>query len=258
MSKFLVGVLTTRDAEKARRCVDSVNCEDVDIVVIVNSPDPHYLKKVEESCAGYTVIETPCNGTPGRGKNSVLDYFIEKKYEYLLPIDGDDFYTKGAVKQIVRYCNMLDDLDVLGQLKNTMTYKGKETDWKDFYATMAGSSFAAKSRVNCRAIRQFNKLTSEIIPFNRLLVLSKFAAKNFRYREDILVADDLLVIFELYSNNNLKYYLLQNRNWYYYDLEDGGVLQTFASDENGGEKMKPFFDRVRELDFTNSTVTVIE
>ena len=258
MAKFLVGILTTRDAEKAKRCIDSVNSNKVDIVVIVNSPDPEYLKKVEESCAGYTIIQTECNGTPGKGKNSVLDYFIENNYDYLLPIDGDDFYTKGAVNQIVRYTNLLEDVDVLGQLNNKMSYQGKETEWESFSKNMAGSTFAAKSRVNWRVIRQFNKLTTDIFPFNRFLVLSKFATRNFRYREDILVADDLLANFELYSNTKVKYYLLKNRNWYFYDLEDGGVLQSFAADDKGGENMRPFFDRIQQLDFTNSKATVIE
>ena len=258
MAKFLVGVLTTRDAEKAKRCIDSINSDKVDVVVIVNSPDPDYFKKVEESCAGYTIIETPCNGTPGKGKNSVLDYFIQKRYDYLLPIDGDDFYTKGAVKQIVRYVEMLEDVDVLGQLENTMSYRGKETVWKDFSKNMASGTFAAKSRANWRTIRQFNRLTDEIFPFNRILVLSKYAATNFRYNEEILVADDLLANFVLYANTKLKYYLLQNRNWYYYDLTDGGVLQTFATNEVNSDNIKPFFDKIKELDFSISKATVIE
>lgn len=261
MSKFLVGILTTRDAEKARRCVDSVDCKDVDIVVIVNSPDPHYLKKVEESCAGYTVIETPCNGTPGKGKNSVLDYFIQKRYQYLLPIDGDDFYTKGAVKQIVRYTKMLEPdtmPDVIGQLQNKMTYGGKETEWKEFAKNMSGSTFAAKSKPNWRMLRQLNKLTEDILPFNRFLLLSSHAAKSFRYNETLKAADDYLAMFELYSQTpGLNYLLLRGKTWYMYDLEEGGTLHAFVSEDNT-ENMIPFFQKVSNLDFTLSTVTVIE
>lgn len=258
MSKFLVGVLTTRDAEKARRCVDSVKCDDVDIVVIVNSPDPEYLKKVEESCAGYTVIETECNGTPGRGKNSVLDYFIQHRYQYLLPIDGDDYYTKGGIKQLVRYVKMIEPdsmPDVIGQLQNTMTYEGKETEWKEFAKNMSGSTFAARSKPNWRMLRQLNKLTDEIMPFNRFLLLSSHAAKSFRYNETLKAADDYLAMFELYSQSpGINYFLLKDETFYMYDLEDGGTLHTFVSEDNT-ENMIPFFERVNELDFTNSRVT---
>ena len=258
MSKFLVGVLTTRDAEKARRCIDSVECDDVDIVVIVNSPDPEYLKKVEESCAGYSVIETECNGTPGRGKNSVLDYFIQKRYQYLLPIDGDDYYTKGGIKQLVRYVRMIEPdsmPDVIGQLQNTMTYEGKETEWKEFAKNMSGSTFAARSKPNWRMLRQLNKLTDEIMPFNRFLLLSSHAAKSFRYNETLKAADDYLAMFELYSQSpGINYFLLKDETFYMYDLEDGGTLHAFVSEDNT-ENMVPFFERVNELDFTNSRVT---
>ena len=260
MSKFLVGVLTTRDAEKARRCIDSVDCKDVDVVVIVNSPDPHYLKQVEESCAGYTVIETPCNGTPGRGKNSVLDYFIQKRYQYLLPIDGDDYYVKGAVKEIVRYAKILEPdtmPDVFGELKNTMTYNGKQTEWKDFAKNMSGSTFAAKSKPNWRMLRQLNKLTEDILPFNRFLLLSSHAAKSFRYNEELKAADDYLAMFELYSQTpTINYFLIRGREFYHYDLQEGGTLHAFVSEDNT-QNMIPFFDRVSSLDFSQSKTTII-
>jgi glycosyltransferase involved in cell wall biosynthesis len=260
VSKFLVGVLTTRDAEKARRCVDSIDCKDVDVVVIVNSPDPEYLKKVEESCAGYTVIETVCNGTPGRGKNSVLDYFIQQRYEYLLPIDGDDYYTKGGIKQLVRYVRMLEPEympDVIGQLNNKMTYDGKETEWKDFSKNMSGSTFAAKSRPNWRMLRQMNKLTDEILPFNRFLLLSAHAAKSFRYTEELKAADDYLAMFELYSQTpGINYFLLKEETFYMYDLEEGGTLHAFVSEDNT-DNMVSFFEKVKSLDFTKGVVTHI-
>lgn len=261
MSKFLVGVLTTRDAEKARRCVDSVDCEDVDIVVISNSLDPEYLKKVEGSCAGYTVVETECNGTPGKGKNSVLDYFIQQNYEYLLPIDGDDYYTKGGVKQLVRYVKMLEpenSPDVIGQENNPMTWEGEETNFENFFATITSSTFANRSaRPNLRMLRQLKTTMDNIIPFNRFLLLSSYAAKSFRYNETLKAADDVMASFELYSQTpELRYFLLKNQKFYFYDLEEGGVLHQFVNEANA-ENMVPFFERVNELDFTNSKVTYL-
>lgn len=257
MAKFLVGILTTRDAEKAKRCIDSVNSNSVDIVVIVNSPDPEYLKKVEESCAGHTIIQTECNGTPGKGKNSVLQYFVDSEYDYLLPIDGDDFYTNNGVRQIVRYTNLLGDVDVMGQLDNRMSYKGEQTDWETFSANMAGGTFAAKSRSNWRMIRQFNKLTTEVFPFNRILVFSKKAAIRFRYNETIRVADDLLANLELYCDTAINYYTVKEKQWYFYDLTDGGILQSFAANDDNKENMEPFFQRIQELDFDKGTSRMV-
>lgn len=258
--KFLVAVLTTRDAEKVKRCVDSVDCKDVDIVVIVNSLDPHYLQKVEEICVGYVVVETQCNGTPGRGKNTALDYFIQKRYKYLLPIDGDDYYTEGAVKQIVRYTNLLEPEflpDIIGQLNNQMSYRGEKTNWIDFSKSMTSKMIADKSKTNWRTLRQLNKLTEEVLPFNRFLLLSSIAAKRFRYNETILAADDYLAMYELYSQPSLNYLLLKERNWYYYDLDEAGTFHKFVSEDNT-ENMIPFWEKIATLDYTLSKVTHIQ
>lgn len=261
MSKFLVGVLTTIDAQKAKRCVDSIQCKDVDIIVIVNSFDPNYLKQVEESCVGHTVIQTDCNGTPGQGKNSVLDYFIQSNAEYLFPIDGDDYYIVGGVKQLIRYINVLepDDVpDVLGQLENKLTYEGKETTWEEFSKIIPSSTFATKSRKNWRILKQLNKLAEDILPFNRFLVLSSHAAKSFRYNEKLKAADDVLASFELYSQTpEINYLLLRGKSLYHYDLHDEGTLHSFVSEDNT-ENMKPFFKTVSSLDFTGSCTTMIE
>ena len=259
-NKFLVGVLTTRDVDKTKRCLDSIDCKDVDVVVIVNTTDPFYLKKVEEICVGYTVIETSCNSTPGKGKNSVLDYFIQKRYKYLLPIDGDDYYTEGAVKQLVRYTNLLEPEflpDIIGQLNNQMSYRGEKTNWIDFSKILPTSTLATKSKANWRTLRQLNKLTEEVLPFNRFLLLSSVAAKSFRYSETLLAADDYLAMYELYSQPSLNYLLLRERNWYYYDLDETGTLHKFVSEDNT-ENMIPFWEKIATLDFTSSKTIGIQ
>jgi hypothetical protein len=258
--RFLVGVLTTRDADKTKRCLDSIDCKDVDVVVIVNTTDPYYLTKVEDVCAGYTVIETSCNGTAGRGKNTVLDYFIQNRYKYLLPIDGDDYYTEGAVKQLVRYTNLLEpefSPDIIGQLNNQMSYKGEKTNWIDFAKIMPSKMLAAKSKANWRTLRQLNKLTEEVMPFNRFLLLSSVAANSFRYSETLLAADDYLAMYELYSQPSLNYILLKEKNLYYYDLDEGGTLHKFVSEDNT-ENMISFWQKIATLDFTSSKTISIQ
>jgi glycosyltransferase involved in cell wall biosynthesis len=258
VSKFLVGILTTRNVEKLERCIKSVNTEDAHIVVVVNSPDKDYYGNVKSICDlhGISVVETECNGTPGKGKNSVLDYFLNtKSYEYLIPIDGDDFYENGALKSLLRYVTILEPdetPDVIGQLENKMTYEGKETTWEEFSRILSSSTFAAKSKKNWRMLKQLNKLTEDILPFNRFLVLSSHAAKSFRYNEELKAADDYLAMFELYSQTpKINYFLLRDESLYHYDLQDGGTLHSFVSEDNA-ENMIPFFEKVNALDFSIS------
>ena len=76
---------------------------DYTILIIVNSLNKSYYKNVCDIFKNIIVdiIETPSNGKPGMGHNSVLNIFKNKKeYDYLIPIDGDDFLYPYALHQI--------------------------------------------------------------------------------------------------------------------------------------------------------------
>ena len=73
------------------------------IVIVVNSINLHYYKNVCEKFKKYEIeiIETESNGKPGKGHNSVINYFKNNpKYDYLIPIDGDDFLYPHAFQQL--------------------------------------------------------------------------------------------------------------------------------------------------------------
>ena len=73
------------------------------IVIIVNSKNPKYYKNVCEKFSKYNIeiVETETNGKPGKGHNSVIHYFKNNpQYDYLIPIDGDDFLYPRALQQL--------------------------------------------------------------------------------------------------------------------------------------------------------------
>ena len=75
------------------------------IIIIVNSTNSEYYKNVCDKFKKYNIeiIETESNGKPGKGHNSVIDYFKNNpEYDYLIPIDGDDFLYPNALKQIYK------------------------------------------------------------------------------------------------------------------------------------------------------------
>jgi|TARA_R110000796_G_scaffold17979_1_gene54777 hypothetical protein len=70
-----------------------------DTVVVINSLDPIYIQQTEDYCKekGLEYYVTESNGTPAKGKNSVLDLFLESENDYCVLIDGDDFLTEHGV-----------------------------------------------------------------------------------------------------------------------------------------------------------------
>jgi len=68
-------------------------------VVIINTLDANYERKAVEYCReqGIEHHVTVSNGTPARGKNSVMEVFLSSDNDYCVLVDGDDFLTKHGV-----------------------------------------------------------------------------------------------------------------------------------------------------------------
>lgn len=112
--RILVGILTSSKPDLAKLCYDSVASQhpSQDIVVIVNSTNPHHLEDVRSQMPPNTNIqETESNGKPGKGHNSVLRYFRDHpEYDYLVMVDGDDFLYPRALSRLEHYLNYEPDI----------------------------------------------------------------------------------------------------------------------------------------------------
>ena len=88
-----------------------------DIIIIVNSLNKTYYNDVNEKFKNIDVeiIETKSNGKPGMGHNSCIELFkIKKEYDYLIPIDGDDYLYPYALKQLEKILIYNPDIIVGG------------------------------------------------------------------------------------------------------------------------------------------------
>ena len=108
MVKFLITILTSYNEHILFQTFlsiygkNSINFN-YTIVIIVNSTNSQYYKNVCEKFKKYKIkiIETESNGKPGKGHNSVIHYFKNNpEYDYLIPIDGDDFLYPHALQQV--------------------------------------------------------------------------------------------------------------------------------------------------------------
>lgn len=66
-----------------------------DLVIVINTLDKWFEEEAIKYCMeeGIEWYCTDSNGTPSRGKNSVLDLFEASDNDYMVLIDGDDFIT---------------------------------------------------------------------------------------------------------------------------------------------------------------------
>ena len=73
------------------------------LIIVVNTLNNDYYNLVMEKFKGdIEVIRTESNGKPGKGHNSLLELFKNKiEFDYLIPIDGDDFLYPFALKRLL-------------------------------------------------------------------------------------------------------------------------------------------------------------
>ena len=108
MSKFLITLLTSYNEYILLNTYNSIKNQvehniDYKVVIIVNSLNSNYYHDVCNKFENIDVkiIQTQSNGKPGMGHNSVIHYFKQNpQYDYLIPIDGDDFLYPQALHQL--------------------------------------------------------------------------------------------------------------------------------------------------------------
>mgnify|MGYP002638731431 CR=1 FL=1 len=250
-----VVILTNRELEKLDRCVKSIENTDVDVVIFCNTLDLAYPNKVrtyaEQNSIPHFVTES--NGSCGKGKNSVLDWFETSKYEYLLLIDGDDYYARQGVDYIVQCINELKP-DVLGQRNHNCIVDGKPSTWEKYIGTIQINNLPRKN------LQYFKKMNDafKIMKYNRLISFSKKCVKDFRYSVEHS-GQDILGMLELYSkSNNLKYVVTETLVYHYVTGEGlmSEAMQTISQDMY--DHYDILLEKIDRLEFKESKYVTID
>ena len=140
-SKFLVTILTSSNVEITYLCYESILNQlnhpmNYDIIIVVNSLDANFLEeiKLKFKDIDVNIIQTESNGKPGKGHNSLFEIFEnQKQYDYLIPIDGDDFLYPYALHQLSKIIEKsLPDLLVL-QGNDILSWFNDSTSSADIY-----------------------------------------------------------------------------------------------------------------------------
>jgi hypothetical protein len=106
--KFLITLLSSYNEfilyNSYKSIISQINHNlDYNILIVVNSLDNSYYNDVCKKFKNIIVeiVQTRSNGKPGMGHNSVLEIFKNRKYyDYLIPVDGDDFLYPNALQQL--------------------------------------------------------------------------------------------------------------------------------------------------------------
>ena len=250
-SKFLITLLSSSNSNLLKLSYQSIINQlhhyiNYTIVIVVNSLNPDYYKEVcntfNDLNVEVEIIETKSNGKPGMGHNSLFEVFKNKKqYDYLIPIDGDDFLYPYALHQLSKIIvqNTPDILvlqgnDVLSWYEDAVS--STDIFLNNSFYLVKQDEYSENKWIFNKDIVNKNPFTSDtfITPVRLILCSRNIFELNISkyYCDKCNVIDDYLFylhFINIYVNNLLNVYIINSNHIYLYnDLSILSVHNTLS------------------------------
>jgi hypothetical protein len=271
-------ILTATNYDALVRHFDSrySNIEIKDAVVVINTLNEEYSVQAEDFCKENDIeyYITESNGTPAKGKNSLLAIFLESNNDYCVMIDGDDFLTPHGVwmyKKLATMDNPPDAVCLINQksyryVKNTLyalqpfTVNYGELLTTDYYTSFKKdyglSSEKSKyfESLHLKFYAQHKKYSQDNEVHCRVTWLSKKAAQ-FKFNENIVIGEDTLQMFELKNQSalgNLNFYTTdETPATYVYDERNVGTVMSVSKFGYDYEWMDAYLNELKKMEDQN-------
>ena len=236
---FLVGILTSEKIDKLERCIKSVlaQVDPTNVIVVINSQDEKYQNLAVFLSEQYNLksIVTESNGKPGKGKNSLLKYFLDTDYTHVVPVDGDDYLLPNAI-EVLTNATTKHNADIIGLIDGLCLLGDNLIETKEWFVHQEYMNRITDS-IDPKLFRKFNLQLERVRRtaseygnlFNRFIVVSRHAASLINYEEELSGAEDVkqgLLLKLAHSRNIVKYILLSNKDVYVYDVTEQGIYMN--------------------------------
>lgn len=238
VNKFLCAILTSDNIDNCIRAVNSFPPH-ANIVIVCNTLKNNYYKEltVHPALKDLTLVQTQSNGTPGKGKQSVIEYFLSTDFDYLIQIDGDDFLYPEGYDLVKDYVN-INDVDVLGLLNEDILIDDRLfVDWRNFDFSSITSTLNLKHPEKMEKYFRdvFSLIVQEGCVFNRIICVSRKGAENISWNDKLPGTEDVLLSAQLkylHLKGELTYHLLENSEIYLYNKQtnNGTGFKALTSD----------------------------
>ena len=250
--KFLITLLSSSNEKLLKLSYETIINQknhnlDYDVIIVVNSLNSDYYSDVCNEFSDYDVeiIETESNGKPGKGHNSVMNVFKNhKQYDYLIPIDGDDFLYPYALHQLEK--SLKEEPDILVLQGNDLLCWSSDSDSSSniylnngFYL-IKQHGYAVNKWDNSRDLVNKNPFKENhfITPIRNILCSRKVLSLDIDkyYCEKCYILDDYLFylhFLNIYIKGDLKISVINSNHIYLYnDLNVSAVHNIYKLDKD--------------------------
>ena len=255
--------LVSRDMDKAIRATNSCRNQfptesiEIETVAIINSKNQEFISQFSEWCEKENVKYkiTQSDGTPSKGKNSVLNFLQDSEYDGVSLTDGDDlFYPTGAI-QIEKHMKHHPGTDVLivkpaDIVSNEKTNNSKEVG-ENKYALCWGMNVINLGYKYGPAKHDiFTSGHSAARNLGGHVFYSKKLSNMIRYDEEQLLGEDLLLEFnllKLHQQNKISFWLSFASDVQMLDRTKQENIQSIHNESLGKICFERLFEKVKEI-----------
>ena len=227
------------------------------IIINVNTLNEDYYQRVLKEIPqiynmenhNMEIVRTKSNGRPGRGHNSCLDLFRERKeYDYLTMIDGDDLYYPTAFRRFQTFLQKYPDIDLLHLMLNDRVHFQNEENFN--YKALSLNYKLISGFIDTQNWWKTHKMDSPFVGKiadnktpSRILLCSRNVFKTtipIRYSEEARLYDDYLAFCSFYEaqlRNEINTYACSDTYIYFYNsLNDFSVSYNFKEKDHEHEQ----------------------
>lgn len=246
--KLLILILTSSKINLLKRCLNSVKLQqsvklfEYEIKIVVNTTRVGYYEQVlkEITDEDVEIIKTISNSAPGKGHNSCLNLFKERKeFTHFTMCDGDDTWYPIALQQLERMLIKEPDLDLVHLLLNdrvhfenqdNFNYKQLKFNYKLISSFRENENWWEKVQTKSPLIGRIedSKTPSRIILASRRIFN---VTHPIKYSEDMKLYDDMICFFSFYEaqlRGELNTFSTSETNIYLYNsLNDHSASYNF-------------------------------
>jgi len=227
--KILPAILTSEHPESLQISMKQMGYIP-ELTIFVDTWDENYKQWVVDTYSKYykvVVSDSRLRGSPGRGKNFVLEYFLNSDYTHLIPVDGDDFLWTGSYEKMSKIIERhpadfyhYEYTDFLYSYKD----QAAELWWtKEWYKSLY-ESFLDFDKLD--KISQSHRYLKYIYDVDRIAIETKKSAEH-KYVEEVYTLEDvhrnLRLKYEALSEN-MTGYSIRSRDFYMH-------IKTFSHSE---------------------------
>lgn len=207
------------------------------VIIVVNSLNEKYFEDVkvlfEKNKIDIEIIETTSNGKPGMGHNSLLKIFqMKTQYDYLIPIDGDDFLYPYALHQLSKILIYNPQIIVGGNEDTISNFKELYNEYNCVYLNNKYFYYIEPNILIKKQFSLYNKGTPcRLILINRCIFeynIDKYYCENCKVFDDYLFY--LHVLYLSYTTDLNIYYISLKNIYLYYKAHISSVCYQNSND----------------------------